>query len=84
MILLLDNNLCSGAADMNIKIWDWQNYECLNTFKAHDKWVKCLCQLDNGIIVSGSDDKKIKFWNNDKCIKILEGHQNTILFVSTS
>ena len=51
---------------MTIKIWDWTNGTCINTLTGHTKWVKCLLELDNGTILSGSDDQSIKIWNYDK------------------
>ena len=72
------NYLCSGAADLTIKIWDWEKSKCLYTLKGHEKWVKCVIELDNGIIVSGSDDKTIKLWKDNNNYKTLKGHNNSI------
>jgi WD40 repeat protein len=60
MILLHDNTLCSGDAANEIKIWDWKNCRLLYNLTGHSKWVKCLLQLNDDIIISGSDDKTIK------------------------
>ena len=78
MILLKNKKLCSGSADLSIKIWDWEKGECINTLFGHEKWVKCLCQLDNDYIISGSDDMIIKIWENNKCIKNFYGHKHSI------
>jgi WD40 repeat protein len=72
------NYLCSGAADLTIRIWDWEKSKCLYILKGHEKWVKCVIELDNGIIVSGSDDKSIKLWKDNINIKTLQGHNNSI------
>ena len=78
MILLENGNLCSGSADQTIRIWDWKKGKCLSCKKAHNDWVKSIYQLNSQILLSGSDDRKIKIWNlnlgllgNSKVIKIL-------------
>ena len=73
MIILSDNKLCSGGSNLDIKIWDLEtgeNYILIG----HKKWIKCLCQLSNKYLISGSDDKTIKIWSNKKCIKTLLGN----------
>ena len=54
-------------------IWDWENCECLSILKGYKKWVKCVFELNNGIILSGSDDKTIKLWKNNINIETLVG-----------
>ena len=78
IILTKNNYLCSGAADLHIRIWDWERNKCLYILKGHEKWVKCLLELNNGIIISGSDDKKIKIWQNNINIRTLSDHSNSI------
>ena len=63
---------------MTIKIWDWQNRECVSTLMGHTKWVKSVFELDNGIIVSGSNDKTIKLWKDDNLISTLEDHKHSV------
>ena len=43
------------------------------SIKAHIKSLKCLYQLNDGTLISSSNDKKLKFWNLEKkiCIKTL-------------
>jgi len=80
LILLKKNNnyLCSGSVDLTIRIWDWENISCLHVLRGHKNWVKCICELSNGIILSGSDDYTIKLWKDYYNIKTLEGHSNSI------
>ena len=79
-LIMLKNNkfLCSGAADLTIRIWEWEKRNCLHILKGHEKWVKCVLELDNGIIVSGSDDKSIKLWKNNYNIRTIVEHTNSI------
>ena len=80
LILLKQNNnyLCSGSVDLTIRIWDWENSNCLHVLRGHKNWVKCICELSNGIILSGSDDYTIKLWKDYYNINTLEGHSNSI------
>ena len=78
ILLQKSNLLCSGGADLTLRIWDWEKNNCLFILKGHSKWVKCLLELDNGIIASGSDDKTIKLWKDNLNIKTLIEHTNSI------
>ena len=78
IILKNKKHLCSGAADLTIRIWEWEKRNCLHILKGHEKWVKCVLELDNGIIVSGSDDKSIKLWKNNYNIRTIVEHTNSI------
>ena len=42
------------------------------TLIGHEKWIKCLYQLNSGEILSGSDDKTIKFWKYNECFFYFE------------
>ena len=45
MIILKNGYLCTASADEDIRIWDWKQLICLNSFKPHKKYVKCLLEL---------------------------------------
>ena len=60
LILLNDGKLCSGGAELCIKIWNWEENICELNLEGNLGWVKCLFQLKNGNILSGSEDKTIK------------------------
>ena len=42
LIRLNNGNLCSGSADMTIKIWNWENASCIATLTGNEHWVKLL------------------------------------------
>ncbi len=44
------------------------------SIKGHIKGLKCLYQMNDGTLISGANDKKLKFWDIDKkiCIKTLD------------
>ena len=76
MILLNDNTLCSDDSANQIKIWDWDNCRLLYNLNRHLKWVKCLFQFNDDIIISGSDDKTIKIWKVQQYIRTKFGHNH--------
>ena len=78
LTLLKNKNLCSGGADITLKIWDWEEKICLSTLKGHNKWVKCVFELNNNVILSGSDDNTIKLWKNYINIKTLKKHKHSV------
>ena len=89
MIILKNKKICSGSADLTLRIWDWGLGVCEFCFAGHNKWIKCLCQLDkDDVIISGSDDMKIKIWkkigpknyfNNEwKVIKEYSEHKHSV------
>ena len=57
----------------------------IQTLVGHEKWVKVVFELDNGMILSGSDDYTIKIWEmkpdqNEKyaLIKTIEENNHAI------
>ena len=72
-----NNLIYSGSADKTVKRWNWEKGECEGTF-CIQSWVKSLCQLSDGRIISGSDDKIIQIWYNYKQIMTFIGHKDSI------
>ena len=79
LIKLKNGNLCSGGSDFTIKFWNWKNGECLYIIdKAHNEYIKSLCEIKENILLSGSDDNTIKIWKEYQCCKVLEEHKNSV------
>ena len=78
LIALKDGNLCSGSADLTIKIWEWEKGACTYTLTGHEKLVKCVYELSNGYVISGSDDKTIKVWKDYEQLNELKGHTKSV------
>ena len=80
---LTSNRLASGSHG-EIKIWDVESEECLQTLlNAHLSSIRGLASLPNGNLVSCSDDKTIKVWdlNRGACIKTLTGHLDVVFCI---
>ena len=78
--MLHNGYLCTCSADETIKIWDWKEAKCLYSFKPHKKYVKCICELNNKLLITGSEDNTIGICKEKEKpqeyenIKLLEGH----------
>jgi F-box and WD-40 domain protein 1/11 len=81
-------------------LWDIDSGERLRTFEGHDRGLACIefkvhqrctCSFlclhfyyQDGLIVSGSNDCKIKVWNaaTGDCIRTLMGHESLVRALS--
>lgn len=52
-----------GKGNSNIDIYDINTYQYVATLSGHTFGVTCLEMLNNGLLVSGSHDNKVKIWN---------------------
>ena len=74
-----------GGEDGSITIFNVEGFEPINSIKAHDEPIEILYESPfTGDIISGSQDNLVKIFkvDNGTCVKILEGHKSTVLFVS--
>jgi WD40 repeat protein len=62
---LSSNLLASAGDDNNIIIWDWLNGKFVRKLDKHSKELMftSLDLYNEGTLISGSNDKTIKFWN---------------------
>lgn len=64
LLLLNDNRIASCSNDRTIRIYNpSNNYLCEKVIKNNKEWIRTICQLDNGTIVSSSGDQSIIFDN---------------------
>ena len=74
-----------GGEEGSITIFNVEGFEPIMSIKAHDEPIEILYESPfTGDIISGSQDNLVKIFKIDNwnCIKILEGHKNTVLFIS--
>ena len=55
----------SGSKDDYLKVWDTLTGECLHTLEGHSSWISCVAAITSDVVVSGSNDKNLKFWKLD-------------------
>jgi len=63
--------------------WDIPTGERLHTFEGHDCGLTCI-EFRGDLIISGSNDKKIKIWSasTGECIQMLTGHEQLVRALS--
>eukprot|EP01102_Stenamoeba_stenopodia_P008906 TRINITY_DN2604_c0_g1_i7.p1 TRINITY_DN2604_c0_g1~~TRINITY_DN2604_c0_g1_i7.p1 ORF type:complete len:277 (+),score=59.83 TRINITY_DN2604_c0_g1_i7:108-833(+) len=59
------------------------DYETLHVLHQHTNYVRCMCELSNGYLVSGSSDETLNVWdmNTKTVIHTLTGHSEAVLCV---
>ena len=70
---ILNSNNDTQKSNKNIVSEAIKGPEITHSIKGHIKSIKCLYQMNDGTLISGASDKKLKFWDVDKkvCIKTL-------------
>ena len=60
-------------------LWDIVTGNRLRTFEGHDRGLACI-EFKEDLIVSGSNDKKIKIWNANtgECLRTLAAHDHLV------
>ncbi|CAD8059474.1 unnamed protein product [Paramecium primaurelia] len=83
------NNFVSGSYDHTIIIWQLieNNYwKCQQKLKDHSSQILCLIVNNtDDLIISGSGDKKIKFWTNQNywfCLQSITDHTDYVYSLS--
>lgn len=80
--------MVSGSADLTIKLWELNEYNCAKTFYGHNHTVSWVAFLqDDEMIVSCSRDKTIKLWEiaTGFCKRTYSGHDDWVRqVISTS
>ncbi|KAF8809643.1 WD40 repeat-like protein [Phlegmacium glaucopus] len=64
-------------------LWDIASGERLRTFEGHDRGLACI-EFKDDLIVSGSNDCKIKVWSavTGECLRMLVGHEALVRALS--
>ena len=83
LLILKDKRIASISGDLTIKVFSpSHNYHCDITLKGHTKNILYLTQMDNGLLVSNSDDGTIKIWsieeNNTGLLFSINAHERYI------
>ena len=59
-------NLASSSFDKTVKIWDIKNRDCVQILHGHLDKVICVLFHSDGYLITCSNDKTIKIWEQDK------------------
>ncbi|KAH6763273.1 Transducin/WD40 repeat-like superfamily protein [Perilla frutescens var. hirtella] len=78
-----ENFVASISWDRSIKIWHGVNFHCLQSInKAHDDAINAVVISNDGLIYTGSADRKIKVWRNEEgkyaLTATLEKHKSAV------
>ena len=68
----------SGSWDTTAKVWDVEKKKCLYTLKDHS-YAVCTLALPGRKYITGSQDKKLKFWDGDKLIRTIDNAHEDII-----
>ena len=77
--------LASASADLSIKIWQFESFECVKTLSGHDHNVSEVRFLPAGDhLISCSRDKTMKLWEvvSGFCIRTYTGHSEWVRCLS--
>jgi len=83
---LQQNVFATASLDKTVKVWDRSSQEVVSLV-GHEKGVNCVEYASvekKQLLVSGSDDGKLKFWEPESgsCLRTVEAHSHNVSFVS--
>jgi len=80
MILTSDETrIVCGLGSGRVEICRVSDFWTINVFSLHTGAVPCICELEDGSFVSGSNDNTLKRWSEDgTVIRTFSGHSNLI------
>ncbi|KAF7809243.1 protein JINGUBANG [Senna tora] len=71
--------LYSASWDRTFKIWRTSDFKCLKSIRAHEDAINALVVSGDGVVYTGSADRKIKAWkNNGSLVGTLEKHKSAV------
>lgn len=82
-----DRLLATGDGNGDVRLWQVEDGEQLQTLTGHGGWVRSLVfSPDGNTLLSGSDDETIRCWDvkTGNCSTILEGHSSGVRAIALS
>lgn len=78
----VNNYLVSGGRDRSVRLWNITTSQCLNVFRYHENWVRCVLLHPSGnFILSCGDDRTIRVMDikSNRCLrKIADAHPHFV------
>jgi WD40 repeat protein len=71
----------SSALDNTLRVWDIENYVCINILEGHTGNIVCCALSPDGLrALAGFDDGTLRLWDTQtaSCVSILKGHSNKV------
>ena len=78
-----ESYFASSSLDAKIIIWDYKNKKLKNILERHESGINamiiCLLELDNGMLIMGSEDETISIWDKEfENQEYLKGHKHSV------
>lgn len=73
--------LATGSGDKTVKLWNLEDFTCVQTFEGHSNSVLRVDFLNHGIqLVSSGSDGLVKLWNvrEEECTATLDNHEDKV------
>ncbi|CAF1017906.1 unnamed protein product [Brachionus calyciflorus] len=85
LALIGQHTLLSASRDMEIKSWNIDTGDLIETFIGHTNTIFCITVINEELFATGSADNTIKIWNLNfnECLKTLEGHSKWVFKLIT-
>lgn len=77
VVQVFQEEIITGSWDGTAKIWDVETGKCKQTLEGHSHAVT-VYGFENGIVLTGSQDKKIRFWFKGNLEKEIMGHEDIV------
>ncbi|EDX87892.1 hypothetical protein S7335_5605 [Synechococcus sp. PCC 7335] len=76
------NTVAVGANDGNIWRWNYRTGESLQMLSGHTSWISAITYSPNQMLASGSEDRSVRIWRGNLCLRQLQGYSNGIWSVA--
>eukprot|EP00123_Amoebidium_parasiticum_P016955 comp23657_c0_seq1/m.40423 comp23657_c0_seq1/g.40423 ORF comp23657_c0_seq1/g.40423 comp23657_c0_seq1/m.40423 type:complete len:1229 (-) comp23657_c0_seq1:226-3912(-) len=65
--------LFSASRDGDVRVWDMNEFQCIEVIKAHSRGVLCMA-LQGDLLATGSGDRTVKLWdvNTFECVGLIQ------------
>lgn len=73
--------LATGSGDKTVKLWNLEDFTCVQTFEGHGNSVLRVDFINHGIqLVSSGSDGLVKLWNvrEEECTATLDNHEDKV------
>jgi len=72
--------LYAAAGDGNVYGWSLDTTELIRKYEGHSDYVHCLAMKDDNLLLSGSEDGSLRFWDprtSGSCVALMEPYKHS-------